>query len=115
MDTNNTAEKYGIALHLHHNGEFILTETSTGGVLKTGTHDEMIAFCEEKLAASVSIPELEEMLDNAACYINNETSCPIFEENSKQTYSISRSYEGVSLSISGTGNELSYRRCRELP
>ena len=55
MHTNNTAEKYGIALHPHHKGEFILTETATGGVLKTGTRDEMIAFCKEKLAASVSI------------------------------------------------------------
>lgn len=106
MDTNNTAEKYCIALQPHHKGEFILTETSTGGVLKTGTRDELIAFCEEKLAASVSIPELKEMLDNAACYINNETSCPIVEENSKQTYSISRSYEGVSLSIQLTADEL---------
>jgi len=106
MDTNNTAEKYCIALHPHHNGELILTETSTGGVLKTGTRDEMIAFCKEKLAASVSIPELEEIIDNAACYINNETSCPIVEENSKQTYSISRSYEGVSLSIQLTAGEL---------
>lgn len=106
MDTNNTAEKYCIALHPHHKGEFILTETATGGILKTGTRDEMIAFCKEKLAASVSIPELEEMLYNAACYINNETSCPIVEENSKQTYSISRSYEGVSLSIQLTADEL---------
>lgn len=106
MHTNNTAEKYGIALHPHHKGEFILTETATGGVLKTGTRDEMIAFCKEKLAASVSIPELEEMLDNAVCYINNETSCPIVEENAKQTYSISRSYEGVSLSIQLTADEL---------
>lgn len=106
MDTNNTAEKYGIALHPHHNGEFILTETATGGVLKTGTRDEMVVFCEEKLAASVSIPELKEMLDNAACYISNETSCPNVEENAKQTYSISRSYEGVSLSIQLTADEL---------
>ena len=45
MDTNNTAEKYCIALHPHHKGEFILTETATGGILKTGTRDEMIAFC----------------------------------------------------------------------
>ena len=106
MDTNNTAEKYRIALHPHHNGEFILTETATGGVLKTGTRDEMVVFCEEKLAASVSIPELKEMLDNAACYISNETSCPNVEENAKQTYSISRSYEGVSLSIQLTADEL---------
>lgn len=105
MEPNKTADKFSISLHPQIESEYILTENATGGILKTGNRDEIIAFCKDNLAASVNIPELEEMLDTAEVYTNNGTSCPIVEEN-RDTYSITRSYDGVSIEVRLTAAEL---------
>lgn len=57
--------KVSVEYHPHFEDKFILKEVSTGGILHTGTREDIIDFCKEKLAASVIIPKLEVMLDKA--------------------------------------------------
>lgn len=57
--------KVSVEFHPHFEDKFILKEVSTGGTLHTGTREDIIDFCKEKLAASVIIPQLEIMLDKA--------------------------------------------------
>lgn len=57
--------KVSVESHPHFENEFILKEVSTGGILHTGTREDIIDFCKEKLAESVIIPQLEIMLDKA--------------------------------------------------
>lgn len=116
MEPNRTAERFGIFRHPHFEDNYIMTENATGGILNTGTKDELRDFCAEKLAASVNLSELDELIDNAVSYngtanqSENETSCPVSEENNtakrKDTYSISRSYGGISHDILLTPTEL---------
>lgn len=65
VTANKTDELFGISHHPHFENKFILTEKATGGILKTGTREEIIVFCSEKLASSADIAELEEMIDNS--------------------------------------------------
>ena len=44
---------------------FILKEVATNGTFTTGTKSYLIDFCKEKLAESVNIPQLTEMIDKA--------------------------------------------------
>lgn len=57
--------KVSVEYHPHFEDKFILKEVSTGGTLHTGTREDIIDFCKEKLAARVIIPQLEIMLDKA--------------------------------------------------
>lgn len=57
--------KVSVQYHPHFEDKFILKEVSTGGILHTGTREDIIDFCKEKLEASVIIPQLEVMLDKA--------------------------------------------------
>lgn len=65
MTANKTAELFEISHHPHFENKFILIEKAIGGILKTGTREEIIVFCSEKLASSADIAELEEMIDNS--------------------------------------------------
>lgn len=51
--------------HVHFEDKYILKEIATNGTLTTGTKSFLLNFCKEKLAASVGIPQLTEMIDKA--------------------------------------------------
>lgn len=57
--------KVSVEYHPHFDDKFILKEVTTGGTLNTGTKQELIDFCKDKLAASVVIPQLIELIDKA--------------------------------------------------
>lgn len=57
--------KVSVEYHPHFDDKFILKEVATGGTLNTGTKQELIDFCKDKLAASVVIPQLVELIDKA--------------------------------------------------
>ncbi len=57
--------KVAVEPHPHYDDKFILKEVATNGTLTTGTKSCLIDFCKEKLAASVDIPQLTEMIDKA--------------------------------------------------
>ena len=57
--------KVSVEYHPHFDDKFILKEVATGGTLNTGTKQELIDFCKDKLAASVIIPQLIELIDKA--------------------------------------------------
>ena len=55
--------KVAVEPHPHYDDKFILKEVATDGTLTTGTKSYLIDFCKEKLAASVDIPQLTDMID----------------------------------------------------
>ena len=57
--------KVAVEPHPHFDDKFILKEVATNSTLTTGTKSYLIDFCKEKLTASVTIPQLTEMIDKA--------------------------------------------------
>ncbi len=57
--------KVSVEPHPHFDDKYILKEIASNGTLTTGSKSYLINFCKEKLAASVDISQLTDMIDKA--------------------------------------------------
>ncbi|MGN0651149.1 MAG: hypothetical protein ACI4KM_11985 [Oscillospiraceae bacterium] len=57
-----TTDRITVSPHPHFSDSYILKEKITDGTLFVGTSAELIGFCKQKLAASVNVAELAEMI-----------------------------------------------------
>lgn len=57
-----TTDRITVLPHPHFSDSYILKEKITDGTLFVGTSTELIEFCKQKLAASVNVAELADMI-----------------------------------------------------
>lgn len=78
--------KVSVEYHPQFDNEFILKEIATGGTLHTGTRDELVDFCKDQLAASVVIPQLNELIDKAESErpVVNHCDIPVYLKTVKE-------------------------------
>ena len=57
-----TTDRITVLPHPHFSDSYILKEKITDGTLFVGTSAELIGFCKQKLAASVNVAELADMI-----------------------------------------------------
>ena len=77
--------KVKVDFHPYRYDEFILKEIASGGTLMTGTREEVRRFCEAELTASVNIPVLDKLIDNAETARQNHIAEMKEKEISQET------------------------------